>query len=377
MSINKIGQSLRIFRTLHWNPFDVLRRAGSLILYYLPGELMLLPRHLDLYVTYRCNLRCKMCWLWGESGTQPVTNELSLTAIKTLFDQVKKFKPIITLGGGEPLARKDIVEILEYANAYGLRCELLTNGTLITPELAQEIVRLVDHLLVSIDGPEKINDLIRGSGSFDKTVRGIKLVQEAAEKYNKKPRIRINCVVSSLNFKYLDELVDIAHTLDCHLSFQHLIYSSDEVAQKHDRVIRDQLDTDGSSIHGCVSNYYEIDINMLIEALRISRKKAVQLNVPFIVSPFLGGDENTRAWYTSLIPIPRLRCTFPWVHYFIRPNGDVTPCEFIDYHLGSVPQEDVKSILKGPKARYFRKKLRKNIFPGCVRCCKLLPWPFV
>jgi radical SAM protein with 4Fe4S-binding SPASM domain len=371
------GQAPHIIRTLSWNPAEVTRRAGAILSYYLPVNPVCQPRKVDLYVTYRCNLRCKMCWLWGESGTQPRTEEMSLADIEVLIDRIKAFRPLIAFSGGEPLTRPDIIEILDYARRQSLRTELLTNGTLITPEHARGLAGRVDRVLISIDGPRETNDLIRGRGSFDRTVRGIELLQAAVRKGREKTGIRINCVISSLNYPHLDELVDIAHALGCHLSFQHLIFSSDEVVRRHDGDLRARLDIAGDTARGCVSHLHELDVDVLTEKLKESREKAERLKVPFIVSPFLDSDDNVREWYAGLAPLPGLRCTFPWVHLYIRPNGDVTPCEFIEYRLGNILRDDVKSIFNGRRAQDFRKNLKKRLFPACHRCCKLLPSPLV
>jgi len=62
-----------------------------------------IPEKLQLHITNKCNLRCRMCWCWGDSGTRPSRVGLSGEDIKTILDKVECSSPFVTLTGGEPL----------------------------------------------------------------------------------------------------------------------------------------------------------------------------------------------------------------------------------------------------------------------------------
>lgn len=367
----------RILNALLRDPKDAIKRSSNLMAYHVLNGFAPSPRSVAFYLTYKCNLRCKMCWWWGESGVEPTSRELSTSQVKDLLSKVKRFNPSIAIGGGEPLVRKDLLEVLEYAKEQGLRCEVLTNGTLITLELAKELVKLADSLIFSIDGPLKINDDIRGKGTFDKTVRGIRFIQEVRQLSQKKIAVKINCTISSLNAEHLDELVDIANTLNCDLSLNHLIFSDSEMAQRQREFLRDNLSLDDDTIQGFASDLQKLDVALLTEKLHRSRDKADRLGVGLHIAPFVRGDREIEMWYSGLSPIPGMHCTFPWVQLYIKPDGEVLPCEFINYSLGNILEEDVPTIWNGPKARHFRRTLKKGLFPGCLRCCKLTPRPLL
>jgi MoaA/NifB/PqqE/SkfB family radical SAM enzyme len=63
------------------------------------GGYSLLPDLLVLEISNRCNLRCKMCW-W-DFDRQEGDDQLNLTEIKMLIDQIKRFKPNLTINGEE------------------------------------------------------------------------------------------------------------------------------------------------------------------------------------------------------------------------------------------------------------------------------------
>jgi len=58
------------------------------------------PRYVDIKMTNRCNLRCRMCGQWGEKGTlrnasgEVLREELELPVLKSLADDVRRFKPL-------------------------------------------------------------------------------------------------------------------------------------------------------------------------------------------------------------------------------------------------------------------------------------------
>jgi len=138
--------------------------------------------NVSLNVTTRCNLNCKMCY--NKFNNIPIEDELTATEIKDFLDQVMEFSEkhvLLNIGGGEPFIVPDkTLEVAEYATHLGFKdVWIITNGTLITREIARQINRLKLKIMVSLDGSnEKEHDFLRGKGNFKKTVRGIKLLKK-------------------------------------------------------------------------------------------------------------------------------------------------------------------------------------------------------
>ena len=115
----------------------------------LDATMLRLPLSISLQVTRDCNLNCVYC---SEIGDIPAP---STTAIKKMISNLYGVKRII-LTGGEPLMRDDLLEIVEYAKKLQFETiSLATNGVLIRPDFAQNLVSLVDYIDVSIDGPRR------------------------------------------------------------------------------------------------------------------------------------------------------------------------------------------------------------------------------
>lgn len=121
-------------------------------------------KSISFELTNRCNLKCIHCCVDADINHR---YELSTVQIKTLFDRVLPWNPdSIMLSGGEPMIRKDFIELLIYLrNKYSGEIILATNATLIDDENINFLVENVDKIDISIDGiDEKSCSQIRGKG---------------------------------------------------------------------------------------------------------------------------------------------------------------------------------------------------------------------
>lgn len=125
-----------------------------------------------LKLTNRCNLFCTYCY--ADSHASDTSHEITLDEIKVILDTMQHRKlGKIVLTGGEPLLRKDILEIAKLCKNYGL-VQVLSNGTIPSKELYKDIIETVDMLQISIDSMDKkTNDLNRGEGTYDKVMETV------------------------------------------------------------------------------------------------------------------------------------------------------------------------------------------------------------
>ena len=141
------------------------------------------PRALDLSLTGRCNLRCAYCFYADEMvGRRDLPAARWLAFFRELDGLAVRG---LTLSGGEIFLRPDLWDLLDGIVAARMRFSILTNGTLLTePTLAElgraDRRRRLDVVQVSIDGSRaEIHDASRGQGSFEKAIRGLRLLREA------------------------------------------------------------------------------------------------------------------------------------------------------------------------------------------------------
>ncbi len=127
-------------------------------------------------LTFHCNLSCKHCYI-----VRKKTKELSRSEVFDILTQLKDMRCFnLVFSGGEIFTRKDFFDIASYARKLNFNIILYTNGTLIDKKIADRIRELnIFRVEISLYGFKKTHDKItRCKGSFDKTVKGIRLLVE-------------------------------------------------------------------------------------------------------------------------------------------------------------------------------------------------------
>jgi AdoMet-dependent heme synthase len=177
-----------------------------------PGSSRILPHTLRMVaweVTRSCNLACGHCRASALRG--PYAGELDTKRCMLLLDEIASVgKPVIILTGGEPLLRPDIYEIAAYGNQKGLRMVLATNGTLVTEEVAEKLIRSgIRRVSISIDGPgAESHDAFRGvPGAFAGAMTGVAAMKRTGLEF------QINTTITKANLLQIREIHDLAHKL--------------------------------------------------------------------------------------------------------------------------------------------------------------------
>ncbi len=135
---------------------------------------------LQIHITNRCNLRCPHCYV---SSGNPFPEELDLKVWVEVLDEMSRhFSHVnVSISGGEPLSVPWLRDLLYVAKiVHKFDTAILTNGLLWTESRTAELAPLVDYVAVSLDGATAaIHDRIRGTGSFEKTLRALHRMNEA------------------------------------------------------------------------------------------------------------------------------------------------------------------------------------------------------
>jgi SynChlorMet cassette radical SAM/SPASM protein ScmE len=130
------------------------------------------PRKLDIDITARCNLRCRYCYFFNNPAVE--YRDLPTEEWLKFFDELGGLGVMdVTLAGGEPFIREDLITLLEGLVRNRMRFTLLSNGALIDDGMAAFIARTgrCDCVQISVDGScAAVHDTCRGKGSFDRTI---------------------------------------------------------------------------------------------------------------------------------------------------------------------------------------------------------------
>lgn len=163
-------------------------------------------------VNASCNMRCKFCEYWKNTGEEPPREE-----IFKLLDDAKEFGiGVYNAWTVEPLLRQDLPQIMAYAKRIGMITSMVTNGKLLY-ERAEELVD-VDYLSVSVDGVDSYKEIRRMD--FETLLRGLKKAIRVRNLQKKKNPILMNCVLTGKNLDDIETLILLAKKLGVKVSFE-------------------------------------------------------------------------------------------------------------------------------------------------------------
>ncbi len=173
-------------------------------------------------MTKRCNLKCVHCYAQAVDPNQGV-DDISTEHAKVMIDDLAAYgAPVLLFSGGEPLVRKDLVELASYATQKGMRAVISTNGTLITKEKAHELKQIgLSYVGISLDGGEEVHDHFRKvPGAYKKALEGLANCQAEGLK------VGLRFTINKRNQQEVPKLFEILRDLEVpRICFYHLVYS--------------------------------------------------------------------------------------------------------------------------------------------------------
>lgn len=170
--------------------------------------------------TRRCNLSCVHCY--ADAGAAPSGGEMGTDEGKGFIRQLADFGvPVVLFSGGEPLMRRDFLELARFASGQGVGVVVSTNGTLITPDIAAEMRDIgFREVGISLDGIGERNDMFRGKeGAYEAALNGIRYCIAAGQ------RVSLRMTITRSNQQELPAILDLVERENIdRVCFYHLAY---------------------------------------------------------------------------------------------------------------------------------------------------------
>jgi len=167
-----------------------------------------LPFFIGWNLTFRCDLSCRYC---GAAQARGV--ELDAAGVCAGLDALWGLGARwVTFGGGEPLLRNDIGDIVRHANGRGYQVFLSTNGSLV--ERKADVVEMVRHVNLSLDGPRAVHDAVRGAGAFDKTMGAAEVCRTRGVPFS------FQCTLSRENLEAVEKVAQLAAGVKAQVMYQ-------------------------------------------------------------------------------------------------------------------------------------------------------------
>lgn len=184
-------------------------------------------------MTRRCNLKCVHCY--AQALDVEGRDDISTEQAKAMIDDLAAYgAPVMLFSGGEPLVRRDLVELARHATQKGMRAVISTNGTLITKEKAKELKEVgLSYVGISLDGMEAVHDHFRGvPGAFRKAIQGIENCQAEGLK------VGLRFTINKRNAGEVPGIFGLLRDLEVpRACFYHLVYSG-----RGSELIKEDLD---------------------------------------------------------------------------------------------------------------------------------------
>lgn len=297
----------------------------------------------EVAVTYRCNLRCAFCYAGCNATANPTGSdrEMSVAQIKTILDSIYQQAkvPSVSFTGGEPTLLPQLPKLIRYAKRLGMRVNLITNGTRITPKLARA---LADHGLdsaqVSLEGvTAATHDALVGvNGAYAQTVAAVKHLRAVGI------HTHTNTTITQQN------LPEIA---------------------AFPAFVKQEFGLDRFSMNLIIpTGSVEIDPHLIVRYHEIGRRLEA-------VIAAADREQVEFMWYS---PVPM--CLFNSITHglgnkgcsacdgllSVGANGDVLPCASYNDSVGNLLTQDFDAIWQSRKAVMYRRKALAH--DSCKRC---------
>ena len=331
----------------------------------------------EIYVmlTYDCNLRCRMCPMWGERGfchePDRAAEDIEVAEIARVVGEAAAAYQLrtVTISGGEPMRSPKFAPLIDMLCDSGIKVDVTTNGTLLS-DLPADRLRRLNQVNLSLDGPPLVLEQLKRGGvsTLRNALAGMRMVI-AAKNDRGRPSLRLLAVITSEGVGHLEEMLDYfaaeGVTFDS-LLLQHQMFMDGPTAASHHAALAELHGEPGLAIwNGLVDTPGKVDVERLaVEIERISEK-----HPRVFVSPELSTEDMHRFYGDGSWVPDHLAdyCVSPWANVMLGPEGDMWLCP--GFRVGNIRQGSFETIYNGEVARKVRSRIAvEGVFPGCRAC---------
>jgi SynChlorMet cassette radical SAM/SPASM protein ScmE len=313
------------------------------------------PHSVRILLTDQCNLYCNFCLI--NASEKANTKELHTAEWLRFFESLKKLRVFnISISGGEIFLRHDLFVLLKKLRENRMhRITLLTNGTLITKEIANQLSRInMKNISISVDGLKEKHEQIRGKGTFLRTVKGLQCLLGVGII----PRISFTPVKS--NYKDLAPLIDLMVSLGITVIHVNTLTPEGRCLE----------------IYSDIALEYPLQVKEVLDVIEEKKKEypGTKINSGlgfyyYLPQSYMYFEENPQNYEMKHL---KDGCGAASTSCVITPTGDVIPCEgFKMFTGGNIREQDLLDIWNN--SRNFKtirdlSKITMDQIPYCKDC---------
>ncbi|MFH0803697.1 MAG: PqqD family peptide modification chaperone [Candidatus Tagabacteria bacterium] len=341
VSLDFIRPNSRIINNVSQNNKDISDGENVLLAIEMKAIEKLIPFAITFETTYACNENCIHCYM---ERNLPA---LSLSEIKRILGEIATEGCLfISFTGGEFFSRRDMLDIVDYAASLHFVIDILSNGTLVNRDIAETLAKYsVRRAQISLYGvtPEIHDSITRLSGSFQRTLKGIKHLRDAGIK------VEIAFSLMSQNFHERYLVRDLTKSMDCLISPSHIITARN---------------------NGLKDTF----------SLRLNKRQLKEFLEDESLSGLYAGrkafkDHQLYFGFSDLLDAAP--CYSGFNSCAITPSGKVLPCNQLLYEVGDLKEQTFSNIwsnsfqleyLRSLTLRNLKKCANCKILSFCARC---------
>jgi len=302
----------------------------------------------------------------GQSLNKKTDSLLNLDEWFKILDKTPR-NTLIDITGGEPLLAPHIDKILGSILDRKMKVSLITNGTIHKDDIFSIMVeKKLMHLMFSLDGPEEINDSIRGKGSFQKTMMAVKRINDLkAQSKSRYPKTVAKVTLTVDSVKNVEEFCDYLlregfDGVTLNLLFQNA--ARDGFADE-DSIMGKKF------FQGNLVEFPSQDVPLFVESIKKVRSiygHRIQIRPDIAMN-------DLESYFTKPQSMMPQNCFKFNSVVTLYHNGTLSPCD-LGLNVGNVRDIDfdIGRIFKEERMKSFLRFMRRNSsqkLPGCGGCC--------
>jgi MoaA/NifB/PqqE/SkfB family radical SAM enzyme len=332
-----------------------------------------MPTWINLTSTTVCNLKCFMCnqFLDPNSPREMMDEQVYQRVVRELYPYARTMQ---LSAFGEPLMTPKMDQKLADLERYGVKLEMVSNGTLMMKEskFREQMLRCLELVTFSMDGATRATyNSVRTGAEFDEVVHNIsrfaerRLEMPAAQR----PKMNFNFILMRRTVAEAPKFVEMVHRWGGdHIVFNHLVTF-------HPSLI-------GESLNYCraYANEWQDRTREVAKALGVSIAIPPNFSdtaVPVAAAPVaaVAGEAVAAPANQPARPCgpPPIKCWFLWQRVYVAPFGEIVPCCLAGMpNFGSLQKESFYDIWNGKTYRDYRQHVFTDKPLGKCKTCYLI-----
>ncbi|WP_010244006.1 radical SAM/SPASM domain-containing protein [Acetivibrio cellulolyticus] len=345
-----------------------------------------LPESVGLKLTNRCNLRCKHCFQWNESGYHRFMDhdcqslDMDIDLFNKILVETQEIKSRLYLWGGEPLYHSDFDRIAGLLENNPREMAMCTNATLLEEKM-DAVCKISSQLelLIGVEGFEEENDEIRGKGTFSKAMKGIESLKRLRKQGLFKGKISVHTVVNDKMSGKLYSLMEYFEEMGIDMVMICFPwYISEECSENMDCFFSEKFEwlnkLDLNEKRSWNAFKYKLDpgnIGPLMKELEKINEKVWRNRIRYQpdlefdeIEDFVMGRDISRSKTRKCLAISN--------RMDVDPDGTVSACKFFsEFKIGNIKDSSVYDLWNCESFKKVRSLVNAGLMPVCSKCSAL------